>query len=81
MFSGANTYDIAPRNIDIRNESNLSHSPLLSEQLHNQNINSIEFDGFRNQAGLHSFSLTPKEWVQKTNAVGLYAKAGRYGET
>ena len=67
--------------IDIRNESNLSHSPLLSELLHNQNFNSIEFDGFRNQAGLHSFSLTPKEWVQKTNAVGLYAKADRYGGT
>lgn len=51
------------------------------EQLHNPNFNPIEFDGFRNQAGLHSFSLTPKEWVQKTNAIGLYAKAGRYGGT
>ena len=48
------------------------------EQLHNPSFNPIEFDGFRNQAGLHSFSLTPKEWVQKTNAIGLYAKAGRY---
>ncbi len=51
------------------------------EQLHNPAFNSIEFDGFKNQAGLHSFSLTPKEWVQKTNAVGIYAKAGRYGGT
>ena len=51
------------------------------EQLHNPSFNPIEFDGFRNQAGLHSFSLTPKEWVQKTNAIGLYAKAGRYGGT
>ena len=51
------------------------------EQLHNPNFNPIEFDGFRNQAGLHSFSLTPKEWVQKTNAIGLYSKAGRYGGT
>ena len=33
------------------------------EQLHNPNFNPIEFDGFRNQEGLHSFSLTPKEWV------------------
>ena len=67
--------------IGFRNEANLSHSPLLSEQLHNPIFNPIEFDGFRNQAGLHSFSLTPKEWVQKTNAVGLYAKADRYGGT
>ena len=51
------------------------------EQLHNPNFNPIEFDGFRNQAGLHSFSLTPKEWMQKTNAIGLYSKAGRYGGT
>ena len=51
------------------------------EQLHNLNFNPIEFDGFRNQAGLHSFSLTPKEWVQKTNAIGIYSKAGRYGGT
>ena len=51
------------------------------EQLHNPNFNPIEFDGFRNQAGLHSFSLTPKEWGQKTNAIGIYSKAGRYGGT
>lgn len=51
------------------------------EQLHNPNFNPIEFDGFRNQAGLHSFSLTAKEWVQKTNAIGIYSKAGRYGGT
>ena len=40
------------------------------------NFKSIEFDGFRNQAGLHSFSLIPKVWVQKNNAIGLYFKAG-----
>lgn len=51
------------------------------EQLHNPSFNPIEFDGFRNQAGLHSFSLTPKEWVQKNNAIGIYSKAGRYGGT
>ena len=39
------------------------------EQLHNPNFNPIEFDGFRSQAGLHSFSLTPKEWVQKISLV------------
>ena len=43
------------------------------EQLYNPSFNPIEFDGFRNQAGLHSFSLTPKEWMQKTNAIGIYS--------
>ena len=38
------------------------------EQLHNPNFKPIEFDGFRNQSGLNSFSLTPKEWADKTNA-------------
>lgn len=36
------------------------------EQLHNPTFNSIEFDAFRNQAGSNSFSLTPKEWADKT---------------
>ena len=51
------------------------------EQLHNPNFKSIEFDAFRSQAGLNSFSLTPGEWVEKTNAIGIYSKAGRYGGT
>ena len=51
------------------------------EQLHNPKFNPIEFDGFRQQAGLNAFSLTPKEWAEKTNAIGIYSKAGRYGGT
>lgn len=51
------------------------------EQLNNPDFNSIEFDGIRNQAGLNSFSLTPKRWISSTAAVGLVAKAGRYGGT
>jgi len=38
-----------------------------------------DFDGFRKQAGLHSFILTPKQWIEKTHAVGLVSKPGRYG--
>jgi hypothetical protein len=53
----------------------------LWEKLHNENFNSIEFDGFKNQAGLNSFSLTPKKWIDKTNAIGLISKSGRYGGT
>jgi len=51
------------------------------ELLNNPDFKRIEFDAFKNQAGLNSFSLTPKEWVEKTNAIGIYSKAGRYGGT
>ena len=53
----------------------------LWEQLNNPDFKSIEFDAFRNQAGLNSFTLTPKLWVEKTAAVGVVSKAGRYGGT
>lgn len=51
------------------------------EQLNNPAFNPIEFDGFRNQAGLNSFVLTPKRWIKQTGAIGLVSKAGRYGGT
>ena len=51
------------------------------EQLNNPNFNSIEFDGIRKQAGLNSFSLTPKRWISTTGAIGIIAKTGRYGGT
>jgi len=51
------------------------------ERLNNPNFKPIEFDGFKNQAGLNSFVLTPKQWIQKTNAIGLTSKSGRYGGT
>ncbi len=51
------------------------------EQLNNPGFNSIEFDGIRQQAGLNSFSLTPKRWIKQTGAVGIVSKTGRYGGT
>ena len=51
----------------------------LWEKLHNLKFNSIEFDAFRSESGSNSFSLTPQRWIEKTNAVGLVSKAGRYG--
>lgn len=51
----------------------------LWEKLHNLNFNSIEFDAFKNESGSNSFSLTPQRWIEKTNAVGLVSKSGRYG--
>lgn len=51
------------------------------EQLNNPDFNSIEFDGIRKQAGLNSFSLTPKRWINATGAIGIIARTGRYGGT
>ncbi len=51
------------------------------EQLYNPDFKHIEFDVFRKQAGLNSFTLNPKQWIAKTNAIGIISKAGRYGGT
>ncbi|HEY5972001.1 MAG TPA: KilA-N domain-containing protein [Pseudoxanthomonas sp.] len=51
------------------------------EQLNNPGFNPIEFDGIRSQAGLNSFVLTTKRWIEATGAIGLTARAGRYGGT
>jgi hypothetical protein len=51
------------------------------ERIHNDNFKPIEFDGFRKEAGLNSFTLSTKKWVETTNAIGLVAKSGRYGGT
>ena len=48
------------------------------EEIYNPNFNSPEFGGIRNEAGLNRFTLSVKQWVQKTNAVGIFSKAGRY---
>ncbi len=48
------------------------------EKINNPRFNPIEFDGFRKQSGLNSFILTPKQWIGKTNAIGIVSKAGRY---
>ena len=51
------------------------------EKLNNPDFNPIEFEGFRNQAGLNSFVLTSKKWIESTNAIGIESKPGRYGGT
>ena len=51
------------------------------EQLNNPAFNPIEFDGIRKQAGLNSFILTSKRWIESTGAIGLVSRAGRYGGT
>lgn len=51
------------------------------ERVHNPEFNYGEFAAIRNQTGLNSYKISVKEWVAKTNAVGLRASAGRYGGT
>ena len=51
------------------------------EQLNNPGFNPIEFDGIRRQAGLNSFILTAKRWIEATGAIGLISRTGRYGGT
>ena len=51
------------------------------EQLNNAGFNSLEFEGIRNEAGRNSFFLSTKKWISTTGAIGLFAKAGRYGGT
>ena len=51
------------------------------EMMYNPNFKPLEFEGFRKQAGLNSFVLTPKKWIETTNAIGIVSKSGRYGGT
>ena len=51
------------------------------EKLNNPNFNCAEFDIIKSMAGLNSYRLSAKEWMQKTNAIGIVSKAGRYGGT
>ena len=51
------------------------------EILNNPDFKPVEFDGFRKQAGLNSFTMTAKKWIETTNAIGIISKSGRYGGT
>jgi hypothetical protein len=50
----------------------------LWESINNQGFNMVEFDQFKNEAGKNSFVLTPTKWVEKTNAIGIKTKSGKY---
>lgn len=51
----------------------------LWEQLYNPNFKGVEFDSFKNESGSNAFTLTPKRWIEKTNAIGIISKSGRGG--
>ncbi|MBL7824157.1 MAG: KilA-N domain-containing protein [Saprospiraceae bacterium] len=51
------------------------------ERIHNANFKLIEFDEFKESAGTNRFTMSPQQWISKTNAVGIISKSGRYGGT
>jgi len=53
----------------------------LWEKLHNETFKGVEFDGFKNEAGSNAFTMSPKKWIESTNAIGIVSKSGRYGGT
>jgi len=50
----------------------------LWESINNLNFNRIEFDAFKSEAGTNAFTLSPSQWIEKTNAIWLISKAGKY---
>ena len=74
--------------IRVQDEDYISLTDMLKakdvgiwEKLNNPNFNCAEFDIIKSQAGLNSYRLSAKEWMQKTNAIGIISKAGRGGRT
>lgn len=53
----------------------------LWEKINNKEFKLVKFDQFRNQAGTNAFILSPKKWIEETNAIGLFSSSGRYGGT
>ena len=51
------------------------------EVMYNPEFKVVEFDHFKSEAGLHTFTLSASEWIERTQAIGMYVKAGRYGGT
>ena len=49
--------------------------------MYNPQFNPLEFEGFKREAGLNAFTLSPQKWINATNAIGIISKSGRYGGT
>ena len=64
----------------LRNRSTLEFLGTW-EMMYNPNFKVVEFDHFKKEAGLHTFVLSVSEWIEKTSAMGMYVKSGRYGGT
>lgn len=64
----------------LRNKNTIEYLGLW-EQINNPNFKGVEFDTFRTEAGLNSFTMSPNKWIESTNAIGIKSSAGRYGGT
>ena len=64
----------------LRNKNTIEFM-CIWEEMYNPIFNSPEFEGIKNEAGLNRFVMSVKQWISKTNAIGIVAKSGRYGGT
>lgn len=64
----------------LRNKNTIEFMGIW-EEMYNPSFNSPEFEGIKNEAGLNRFVMSVKQWISKTNAIGIVAKSGRYGGT
>lgn len=64
----------------MRNRNTIEYLGIW-ETLYNPDFKPLEFEGFRKEAGLNAFTLSPSKWVDSTNAKGILVKSGRYGGT
>ena len=64
----------------LRNKNTIEFLGLWGK-INNLDFKGVEFDHFKNEAGTNSFTLSPSKWSEKTNAIGIFTKAGRYGGT
>lgn len=62
----------------MRNRNTLEYLGVW-EQVYNPDFNTTEFDRFRFESGLNTFSMSPKKWIESTNAKGIVSKSGRHG--
>ena len=64
----------------LRNRNTIEYLGIW-ESLYNPNFKPLEFEGFKKDAGLNAFTLSPTKWINTTNAIGIISKSGRYGGT
>jgi len=64
----------------MRNRNTIEYLGIW-ECLYNSNFKPLEFEGFKKEAGLNAFTLSPQKWIERTNAMGIISKSGRYGGT
>lgn len=64
----------------MRNRNTIEYLGIW-ETLYNPCFKPLEFDGFRKEAGLNAFTLSPQKWINSTGAIGIVSRSGRYGGT